>query len=479
MSLSLAFSTARSSLMATATQIEASTRNVGNAGDPNSSRKIAVTTTMGSGGAYVVQISRASDTALYTRMVSATSDTARAQAMQGGLDQLQSLVGDPTSAQSAAALLGTFTSSLSNYRNSPEEGSVGTALVVAAKNLTSALNSAAAGVNTVRQDADEAMAESVTRVNDLLRQFGEQNEAVVRGTNSGADVTDALDKRDAILSQLSEEMGISTVTRPGNDMVIYTDSGATLFETTARTVTFQPTSNYSAGVTGKSVYVDGVAVAGPDATMTLKSGNLAGLAELRDQTSLTYQNQIDEIARALVGSFMESDPTGTLPDAQGLFTATNLSDPGAAARLTVNAAVDPSQGGSATLIRDGGINGTAYVQNAEGGESYSGWLASLSTNLSAGRTFSTAGGIPTSATLADYSTSSVGWLSGQRQSWTTEATSQSSLLAHASTALSNATGINLDDEYVYQLELEKTYQASSKLLSIVNQLYDTLLEITR
>ncbi|MEW6123928.1 MAG: flagellar hook-associated protein FlgK [Pseudomonadota bacterium] len=477
MSLSLAFNTARSSLMATATQIETTTRNVGSAGDATASRKIAVTTTMGSGGAYVVQISRASDTALYTRMISATSDTAKAQAVQGGLDQLQALVGDPTSTQSAAAQLGSFTSALSNYRNSPEEGSVGTALVTAAKNLTSALNTAATGVNTVRQDADEAMSESVTRVNDLLQQFAVQNDAVVKGTSLGSDITDALDKRDAILSQLSEEMGISTVTRPGNDMVIYTDSGATLFETTARTVSFQPTSNYSAGTVGNSVYVDGVAVAGPDATMTLKSGNLAGLAELRDETALTYQNQIDEIARALVDSFTESDPSGTLPDAQGLFTATNLSDPGVAARLTVNAAVDPAQGGSTTLIRDGGINGAAYVQNADGGESYSGWLETLSSNLSAGRTFSAAGGIPTSATLADYSTSSVGWLSGQRQSWTTQATSQAALLSHSSTALSNATGINLDDEYAYQLALEKTYQASSKLLGIVNQLYDTLLQI--
>ncbi len=33
-------------------------------------------------------------------------------------------------------------------------------------------------------------------------------------------------------------MGISTITRAGNDMVIYTDGGATLFETTPRTVTF-------------------------------------------------------------------------------------------------------------------------------------------------------------------------------------------------------------------------------------------------
>lgn len=477
MSLSLAFNTARSSLTATATQINASTRNVGSAGDPTASRKIAVTTTTATGGAYVIQISRASDTALYTRMITATSETARAEAMKGGLDQLENLVGGPTSTTSAAALLGKFTSALSDYRNSPEESSVGTALVTAAQNLTTAVNGAAESINKVRLDADESISDSVTTINDLLKQFEDQNNAVIRGTYAGADITDALDKRDAILSKLSEEMGISTVTRPGNDMVIYTDSGATLFETTARAVTFQPTTVYDGQTVGNSVYVDGVAVAGPDATMTLKSGRIAGLAELRDETTVTYQTQLDEMARALVDGFREVDPSGTLPDAQGLFTALNPNDPGISARLKVNAAVDPAQGGSPNLIRDGGINGASYRQNTAGGDSYSTWLSTLTDRVAETRTFSAAGGIGTSATLADYSTSSVGWLSGQRQSWTTQVTSQSSLLTYASDALSNATGINLDDEYVYQLQLEKTYQASSKLISVVNSLYDTLLEI--
>lgn len=476
MSLSLAFNAARSSISATATQIDASTRNIASASDPNASRKIAMTTTLGSGGAYVVQVSRAHDNALYSRMVSATSNTAKAEAKQTGLDQLEQLVGDPTSENTPSATLGAFNNALSDYRNSPEETSLGTALVSAAKNLTTSLNTASDAVKSVRKDADASISDSVATVNNLLKQFAIANSAVIKATSQGTDTTDALDQRDAVLTQLSEEMGISTVTRTGNDMVIYTDSGATLFETTARTVSFQPTNAYGADTVGGSVYVDGVAVSGPDATMTLKSGRIAGLTELRDETALTYQNQIDEIARGLIDTFTETDPTGTAPDMQGLFTASDTADAGVAGRLAVNAAVDATQGGSATLIRDGGINGTDYVRNADGAESYADWLGTLTESLSETRTFSASGQIETNGTLADYASASVSWLSGERQAASTKTTSESALLTYASTALSNATGINLDDEYARQLELEKTYQASSKLIGVINELYAALFQ---
>ena len=44
------------------------------------------------------------------------------------------------------------------------------------------------------------------------------------------------------------------------------------------------------------------------------------------------------------------------------------------------------------------------------------------------------------------------------------------------TALSNAVGVNLDDEYAQQLQLEQSYQASSKLITVVNSMFQTLLD---
>ena len=40
------------------------------------------------------------------------------------------------------------------------------------------------------------------------------------------------------------------------------------------------------------------------------SGKLAGLATLRDDATVTYQSQLDEIARGLIETFAESDQIG-------------------------------------------------------------------------------------------------------------------------------------------------------------------------
>ena len=53
------------------------------------------------------------------------------------------------------------------------------------------------------------MAISVAKINSLLKQFDTLNTAIVRGTVGGADITDYLDQRDNVLSQLSQEVGIT------------------------------------------------------------------------------------------------------------------------------------------------------------------------------------------------------------------------------------------------------------------------------
>lgn len=484
MSLSVAFNAARSSLFSTSSQIETTARNISGAGQAGTSRKLAITTTMGDGGATVISVSRASDNALFTRMLTATSHTADKQALLNGLERLQTTVGDPESDASPAARLGALSDALAQYANMPDDPSIAGEVVVKAQYLATSLNTAADAVHKVRTDADTAMARSVSRVNDLLKQFEVENTTVVRGTAIGADVTDAMDRRDTLLASLAEEMGVTAISRGNNDMLIYTDGGATLFETRPRTVSFTTTPVLTAGMTGRAVMVDGVSVTGDDATMPLRSGRLVGLAELRDRTSVVFENQLDQMAQGLMAAFAEIDHTGGgAPDMPGLFTDGSGTLPatstGAASRIAVNPAVDSAQGGTLTLLRDGGINGAAYEANATGAASFADEIRRLHTSVLAVRTFDPAAEIGSSASLADFGQASVGWLEGARQAASTKTESEKALLAHASDALSNATGINMDDEYARQLELERSYQASSKLISIINDLYDTLLQAVR
>ena len=487
MSLSLAFNTSRSSLLTTSTQLAVSSRNVAGAGDPSISRKIAVTTTAVDGSTRVVTISRATGTALFDRMLGSTSVSAGQVALLEGLTRLQQTVGDTEDTTSPAAQLGVFENALASAANTPDSTILAQAAVTAAQDLATALNSATDVVQKVRSDADSQIAISVAKINDLLTQFQTENNTVIKGTVNGADITDALDRRDALLSKLSEEIGISTVTRSNNDIVIYTDSGATLFETSPRAVSFQSSPVLDASTAGKSVFVDGVAVTGSTATMPIKSGRIAGLTELRDEVTVTYQTQLDEIARALVTAFAETDQTGgTAPAAAGLFTVSagvstipSVLTPGLAGTITVNALADPGQGGDTDLVRDGGFNGAAYQYNTSGAASFRTRLQEQSDALGAARTYDSTTSLANNVDLSAFATSSVSWLQGVRKAVSGSVDSEQAVLSQASNALSNATGINLDQEYATQLELERSYQASSKLISVVNQLFDSLFAMIR
>ncbi|MFE1602413.1 flagellar hook-associated protein FlgK [Methylobacterium sp. ID0610] len=481
MGLNLALATARSSLLATSSQIAVSSRNVAGASDAGYSRKIASLVSQNGGVAVVV--SRASDAALYTRMLGATSDLASRDALLKGLESLQQTVGDTTSTTSPAARLTAFAAALQSAANKPDDVALARAALDKARDLAGSLNQAAATVQAARNDADAEMSASVSRINDLLGQFDLANKAVIRGTANGGDISDDLDARDRILAKLSEEVGIATVAREGGDIAIYTDSGVPLYERSPRSVTFTRTVDLSSGQTGAAVMIDGVPVTGTDSPMPLRSGRLAGLGELRDVAAPTFAAQLDAIAHALVTTFAETESGGT--SLAGLFTNAGSADlpatspaAGLAAALRLNAAVDPQQGGDPTLLRDGGMNGAAYRANpaASGsGAAYAGRLSALVSGLSADQAFDAGAGLSTKATLANFAAGSVGWLQSQRKAASDAADQQTTLLGRASDALSNATGVNTDDETALTLQLEKSYTASAKLLSLINEMLTTLM----
>jgi flagellar hook-associated protein 1 FlgK len=380
-----------------------------------------------------------------------------------------------------------LTSALQTYSTAPQNTAAAGAAVTAAQNLASGLNSASATVQNVREQADAGIASSVSTINSLLNQFTQVNQTIVSGTQTGADITDALDQRDSLLQQLSSQIGITTVTRVNNDMAIFTDSGVTLFDKTPRSVTFTPTASFSASTQGNAVYADGVPITDTGSSLSIQSGALVGLVSVRDNLAVTYQTQLDEMARGLITDFQETDQSTnpTQPPQAGLFTnagsltvpTAGVAVPGLAATIQAASSVDPTTGNPA-LLRDGGIssNGAApYVYNPTLGQTgYSARLTQLITNLSQPLAFDPSASAGTQASVTDFAAASASWLGTQVNQASTSASYSTAVQSSASTALSNATGVNLDSELSNMLALEQSYQASAKLLTSIDSLYTSL-----
>lgn len=478
MSLSTALNIAQSALGSASRQVGTVSRNVANVNNADYNRRVAVQVTTVP-GARVAQIQRAADEQLFRQNIAAISAQSGQGALSAGLDRLTTAVNGVDNASAAATALGKLAVALQTYSATPSNNNLAAVTVQSARDVVTALNEGSAAIQNTRQQADEEIAASVDKLNDLLGKFEQANNEVVSGTRLGRDTSDALDARDATLKQIAELVPVSAVTRGSNDVVLVTGDGTTLFETSPREVKFTQTFGFGANTAGKAVTIDGVPVKGGAGA----SGKIAGLVELRDGATVKLQAQLDEVARGVITAFRETDRTGGgAPDKPGLFTwAGGAALPGAglqnglAATIAINAAFDPDKGGNPVLLRDGGANGAAYKANTTNSASYAGLIIGYGDRLEAPIAFDPAAGLGVSAGLNTFASASVGWLNGMRQQAATGAETNEALVSRTSEALSNATGVNQDTEMSLLLDLENSYQATTRLIKTVDEMMQALM----
>ena len=497
MTLSAAYSIISSAFLSNAAQSAVVSSNISNANTAGYSREIANVVTTVDGGAEVASVTREASNALSEQVNAATSDSAYAQALSDGLTTLAATVSDSSSSSSSSgstvngdspsAMLSQLQDALTTYEDSPSSTAAADAVVAAAKNLVGSLKTGSSTVQQAREQADSQMATDVSAVNSLLQQYSEVDQEIVSGLASGADVNSYEDTRDSLLTQISKYVGVSTTANPNGSLSVYTDSGVNLYQSgVVNQLSFTASPTLTDGTSGNQVTVNGVAITGSSSPMATQTGELAGLVQLRDVVAPQYESQLDQIACGVINAFAESDQSTTdtgLASLPGLFTysgATGLPSSSSAAGLAdaieVNSAVDPNQGGDVSLLRDGGINGSDYVYNTTGASGYTGRIAGMISAIDSTQTFDSSAGLGTSDALSDYASASVSWLNAQNQSASDAADYQSSLLTRATSALSNATGVNLDTELTNMLNIENSYTTTAKLLTTVDDMFTALLD---
>jgi flagellar hook-associated protein 1 FlgK len=473
MSLASAINTAQTIFTNTGQQTAVVSKNIANSSNGDYVRRLAM---MGvdSEGQYYVKIQRAQDDALFKQTISSISQSSAQSRLLDGLQTIQSVFGGDEYPSSPSTYLATFRSSLQTYAASPGNITIASSTVADAKDLANSISTSATAVQEVRADADKEMLEHVGTLNELLSKFETINNQIVGALATGADASDALDQRDKLLKSMAEIVGISTVTRSNMDTVIYSADGTVLFETIPRKVTFTPTSNYDATVTGNPILVDGIAIKAGTGGNTSAEGTLASLLQLRDELAPKIQSQLDEMARGLVTMFQENG-------APGLFVWSGTTVPAAGtitAGIASSLAVNPAAEADPTTLRDGTVNGGAS-SNPTASSGYTELLDSYIVAMDTPMSFDTAADLGGTATIMTYASSSIGWLEQLRKSATTADENKSVMLAQTQQALSNATGVSLDEELALMLDLEQSYKASAKLLSTVDEMLTTLLDSVR
>jgi flagellar hook-associated protein 1 FlgK len=219
------------------------------------------------------------------------------------------------------------------------------------------------------------------------------------------------------------------------------------------------------------------------------NGKLAALAAVRDTIGNTFQLQLDEISRGLIDLFSESDQSmpPALPDRAGLFmdgTDPAIPPPsgaptGLSSRIRVNPLGDPGQGGNVFLLRDGGFGGPAYSYNATAVPSFQNRLTELQHSFDLPQAFRSEAQLGTTGSIKSFSAESAGWMESLRQSSNAAREAGLAQKTRSSEALLRVTGVNVDEEMAAILDLEKSYQASAKVISAIDSMLASLLEAIR
>jgi flagellar hook-associated protein 1 FlgK len=407
MSLSQALSTSTAGLRTTQAALALVAANVANAETPGYVRKTLVqsTTAAGTNGVSVRvgAINRELDVYLQRQLRTEASGGAYANLRADFYSRLQSIYGQPGASATLETAFNSFTTSMQTLASSPESVSARSAAISAAQVLAQQLNSMSSGIQALRSDAELGLSDSVNRANNAMSQIAAINRQLALNTSPDAATATLLDQRDAYIDELSQLMDVRVIASDHNQINVFTNSGIQLVGTEASQLAFDaqgtmmPSSQWTADPSTRSVgTIMLVTPTGGKVDLlqagAIRSGEIAGYVEMRDQVLVEAQAQLDELAAAMSSALSDATVAGN-PAASGAQQGFGVDTAGMLAgnhinltytdtltgkqhRVTIMRVDDPS---ALPLSNDA----TADPSDEVIGVDFSGGLASVAAQLSA------------------------------------------------------------------------------------------------
>ncbi len=483
MNMSTALNNALGGLSAASRGATVVSGNIANALTPGYARRSLelATSPISGNGVRVVGITRHHDPVLIANQRETDADFAAAKTISQFHSNYENLVGSADDATSIAARLAQFESSLITAASLPDSAQRLDQAARAARDFSSALNSASDGLRHMRSDADRTIGKHVDTLNQTLEDIEKLNARIPAIRNSGGDIGALLEQRQILIDQVNELVPVNVVARENDQVSLYAEGGLILFEGTSAQLSFTTTGDTMPHMTVANGLLSGLEVNGRPIRLSgdfaqIKGGALMAQFAVRDELAVEAQADLDAVARDLIERFETAglDPTATAAD-PGLFTDDGnrfdaTRETGLASRISLNVVVDPDAGGDSWKLR-AGLG--ALTPGAPGDASQ---LHAFGVILSDARP------IPS----ASFGTGSM------RAAEITEALlSKAGTNAHAADQRSifaaNAQlemqkivaeqGVDSDAELQRLMQIEQTYAANARVVTVVDELMDTLLRL--
>ncbi len=451
--------TVRGALSAQSFGLSVTGQNIANAATPGYVRREAVLQTRAVGDqtygtVEALGLRRATDVYTSRRYYESISLGAAASEHHEKLQQIEALFNDFQGAglgSSLDALFGAFSSLSAN----PADPATRAAVLERAETFAVRSNDIANALTTQRDDLLHEARETVKSVNTLAEDLARIERQIALAKGGGSDASDLLEEREALLRKLGELVDVRVIEDGAGGIVVQAAS-STLVEggrANGLGVDLAPDGTMRVFATPNS---------GPPTEVTrfLSGGKLAALRETRDVDLFETQSALDQFVFDVGSAINAQHAAGFGLDGvsgRNLFDLGTASGAARAVRVSADVFDRPERiaaAGSAGSLPGGSDNAVALVRLG-------------SSPIAGGSTPSTA----YSSIVAD-----VGLRVSRAQG---EVAHREAVHAQLETMWQSTSGVSLDEEMIALSKFQRAYEAASRVLATVNQLFDDLLQVVR
>ncbi|WP_171206390.1 flagellar hook-associated protein FlgK [Ruegeria sp. HKCCA0235A] len=483
MNMSTALNNALGGLTAASRGAAVVSGNIANALTPGYARRSLelATSPISGNGVRTVGVIRHQDPVLTANRRSSDAELAFRSDVSDFHARFEQLVGSPDDGPSLSTRLSSLENAFITAASLPDSIERLDQVARSARDLTNELNAASEGVRQARSDADRKIGAQINTLNQTLKDIEDLNAKIPAIQNSGGDIGALLDQRHVLIDQVNTLIPVNVVPRANDQVSLYSEGGLILLEGTASEFTFSTTGETKSHMTVANGLLSGLEMNGNPVRTSgdnaqIRGGALMAQFTIRDDLAVEAQGQLDTVARDLIERFetpgLDSSALATDP---GLFTDDgNRFDPasvvGLASRISLNSTVDPDNGGDSWKLRAGlgaatpGDPGQAAQLRAFGN------ILNDARPVPGGL-FGT--GNMRAAELTEALLSKAGAHAHAADQRKTFANSFQQQMAQ----IEAAQGVDTDQELQRLMQVEQTYAANARVISVVDELMETLLRL--
>jgi len=310
-SLGAILTSATSGMRAAQVGLDMVSRNIANASVEGYTRKDAPLETrivaFGAQGVVTGEIRRSVSQSLLQDMRGGAAIAEAMRVKEDFLAQLELQFGAPGDGASIVSRLGALADGFRALVAEPDSATLQQQALLRADAFAASARSLSDSIQGLRLEAERRIDATVQEINLDLARVQTLNRAIVQGRGLAQSTADMEDQRDTLLARLATRIDIKTRENASGEMQILTRAGDALLFGDADKLSFNANAAISPSMTREGGALSGIELDGTDISARIDGGRLRGLLDVRDDTMVRAQAQLDELVARVAQNFALAD----------------------------------------------------------------------------------------------------------------------------------------------------------------------------